>query len=86
MIMKRLLERRWIECRGTEKDISFRITEEGWRQEARIPDGRKRPECELLQICGVRFFARGIGVDTRTSCAAGFGREVLDPKFARAAS
>jgi hypothetical protein len=42
MIVKRLLERRWIECRGTEKDISFRITEEDWRQESAHPRWEKK--------------------------------------------
>jgi hypothetical protein len=28
-IIKRLLEKRWIECEGTGRDIAFRMTEKG---------------------------------------------------------
>jgi hypothetical protein len=43
VIVKRLLERCWIESQGTDGSISFRITEEGLAaKKAPIPDGRKR--------------------------------------------
>jgi hypothetical protein len=50
MIVKHLLERRWIECQGTGRDMSFRITEEGLAaKKAPIPDGRKSAAIRIAE-------------------------------------
>jgi hypothetical protein len=43
IITKRLIERLWIECQGTGRDLSYRITEQGLAaKKAPIPDGRRK--------------------------------------------